>query len=131
VLAATGGWAILLRYGTLECAIAAPRASPPRLRRTLPAAAAFVRDQLGLSRFDVDLGGFELANTPRRTDPPERLRTPHDAAAHDAWFREQVTSAIEEADDPNAEWVPHDVVKTDWERERAELLKQIEREQRS
>lgn len=131
VLGQRGGWAVLVRYGALERAVAAQRARTPRLWRTLPGAAAFVRDQLGLSRFEVDAGGFEPDTTVRRPDQAERLHQAHQAAEHDRWFREQVEIAVKEADDPNAEWIPHEVVKAEWERERAELLAQIERERHS
>ncbi|WP_137114101.1 hypothetical protein [Mesorhizobium sp. GR13] len=46
--------------------------------------------------------------------------------ADDAWVREQVADAVREADDPNTEWVWHEVVKQDMARQRAELLARIE-----
>lgn len=46
--------------------------------------------------------------------------------ADDAWVREQIADAVREADDPNTEWVPHEVVKQDMARQRAELLARIE-----
>ena len=45
--------------------------------------------------------------------------------AHDSWVREQVADAVREADNPNTEWVPHEVVKQDMARQRAELLARI------
>lgn len=48
--------------------------------------------------------------------------------AHDAWVHGQGADAVREADDPNAKWVPHDVVKQDMAQQRAELLARIERE---
>ena len=35
-------------------------------------------------------------------------------------------AALKEADDPNTEWIPHEVVKQDMARQRAELLARIE-----
>lgn len=49
-------------------------------------------------------------------------------AAHDLWVREQVADAVREADDPNTEWVSHEVVKQDMAQQRAELLARIEDE---
>ncbi|MGO9772639.1 MAG: hypothetical protein ACLPSW_24425 [Roseiarcus sp.] len=43
VLGQPGGWNVLVRYGTLERAVAAQRARKPRLWRNLATAAAFVR----------------------------------------------------------------------------------------
>ena len=118
-----GGWAVLVCYGSFERMVAAQRAPTPRLWRTLGGAAAFVRDQLGLSRFEVDNGGPDTGTTHRRPG--------HQAAAHERWFREQIEIAVKEAEDPNAEWIQHDVVRAEWERERAALLAQIQHEQNS
>ena len=58
VLGQPGGWAVLVRYGALERAVAAQRASRPRAcGATWTTAAAFVRDELGLARFEVDALG--------------------------------------------------------------------------
>ncbi|EJZ16402.1 hypothetical protein RCCGEPOP_36183, partial [Rhizobium sp. Pop5] len=40
----------------------------------------------------------------------------------------QVEEAIREADDPNAVWIPHEVVKEEMARERAELLARLKGE---
>jgi hypothetical protein len=130
VLGQRGGWAVLVRYGALERAVAAQRARTPRIWRTLPGAAAFGRDQLGLSRFEVDAGGFEPDTTLRRPDQAERLRAAHDAAEHDRWFREQIEIGLKQAADPNTQWIPHEEVERRWAKRRAELQAQIEREQR-
>ena len=44
-------------------------------------------------------------------------------AEHDAWFRAEVEQAMREAADPNAEWIPHEQVKAEWEVRKAELLR--------
>jgi predicted transcriptional regulator len=43
-------------------------------------------------------------------------------AEYDAWFRAEVESALREADDPNAEWVPNEQVEAEWKVRKAELL---------
>lgn len=55
-------------------------------------------------------------------DRAEALRRTHEAAAYEGWFLERVEEAIREADDPNAVWIPHEVIKGEMARERAELL---------
>lgn len=52
-----------------------------------------------------------------------RSRSP---PTYNDWFREQVEDAMKEADSPATEWIPHEVVKQDMARQRAELLARIE-----
>jgi predicted transcriptional regulator len=49
---------------------------------------------------------------------------------YDKWFDEEIDAALKEADDPNTEWVPHEVVKQDMARQRAELLARLEAEKK-
>ena len=75
VLGQKGGWAVLIRYGALERAVAAQHAKTPRLWRDLAAAAAYVRDELGLARFEVDARAHEPDPGARRhPDEAQRLR---------------------------------------------------------
>ena len=111
VLGQPGGWAVLVRYGALERAVAAQRAKTPRLWRNLATAAAFVRDELGLARFEVDAQAHESdAGARRRPDQAARMKARHEAAEHDAWFRAEVEKGIARADSPDAKWVPHEEV---------------------
>lgn len=48
---------------------------------------------------------------------------------HDEWFRAEVEQAINEADDPNAEWVTHKDVKKEWAKLRSELVQRIVEEE--
>ena len=108
VLGQPGGWAVLVRYGALERAVAAQRAKTPRLWRNLTTAAAFVRDELGLVRFEVDAQAHEAdAGARRRPDQAARMKARHEAADHDAWFRAEVEKGIARADSPDAKWIPH------------------------
>ena len=91
VLGQPGGWAVLVRYGALERAVAAQRARKPRLWRNLATAAAFVRDELGVARFEVDTLDHEPgADRRRRPDQAARMKHKHEAGEHDAWFRAEV-----------------------------------------
>lgn len=50
-------------------------------------------------------------------------------AEHDAWFRAEVEQSLEEADDPNAELIPHEDVLRNWKARRAEMIKKGKPEQ--
>ena len=111
VLGQKGGWAVLVRYGALERAVAAQRARTPRLWRNLATAAAYVREELGLARFEVDAQAHEPdVGARRRPDQAERMKQRHEAAEHDAWFRAEVEKGIARADSPDAKWIPHEEV---------------------
>lgn len=99
VIGQKGGWAVLVRYGILERAIAAQRARKPRLWRNLATAAAFVRDELGVVRFEVDAQAYEPdPGARRRPDQAERLRKQREAAEHDMWFRTEVQNTLDRID---------------------------------
>ena len=48
-------------------------------------------------------------------------------AEHDLWFRAEVERSLKEADDPNAEWVPHEEVVRKWQARRGKLIGKAER----
>jgi hypothetical protein len=121
VLGQPGGWAVLVRYGTLERAVAAQRGRTPRLWRTLPAAAAFVKDELGLARFEVDAANYTPDPSRRRPDQAERLRQAHQAAEHDAWFRGEVQKTLDGIAAGTVGFISNDEHQSRWKRKRAEL----------
>ena len=43
-------------------------------------------------------------------------------AEHDAWFRAEIEQGLRELADPNAELVPHEQVRAEWEVRKAQLL---------
>ena len=120
VVGKTGGWSVVIRYGKAERPLAAQRSRQVRLFKRMDTLVSYLKD-VGISQFDVDAADYvpEMASRPDRA---EALRRTHEAAEYDKWFREQVEEAIREADDPNAVWIPHEVVKEEMARERAELL---------
>ncbi|WP_245197321.1 MULTISPECIES: hypothetical protein [Labrys] len=109
ILGQPGGWAVLVRYGDTERAVAAQRARKARLWRNLNTAASYVSEELGLSRFEVDSTDHQPdAIERKRPDSAERLRKQHEAAAYDAWFRAMAQEGIEAAD--RSDFVPEDEV---------------------
>lgn len=122
-----GGWAVLVKYGMVERALATQRTRQVRLFRKLEALVDYLRD-VGLARFDVDAANYDASSLKlrRRPDTTAALKRAHEAAAYDAWFREQVEIGLAEADDPAAEWVTNEEANASWARERAELLKRVE-----
>lgn len=100
LLGRPGGWVVLIRYGDAERIIAAQRSGEARLWRDLNTAVAYVRDALGVSRFEVDTTGHDGEARPRRRpDTAARQRRQHEAAAHDLWFRSQVQASLDGAAD--------------------------------
>jgi len=127
VLGQPGGWSVLVRYGAVERAVAAQRSNRPRLWRNLNTAAAFVREELGVARFEVDtVVDDPEAIERKRPDQAERLRQQRAAAEHDAWFRAQVQEALDGIADGTNPIVPDDEVKTRLETLRADLTRRAQ-----
>ncbi|MEW8389839.1 MAG: hypothetical protein AB2660_20155 [Candidatus Thiodiazotropha sp.] len=64
--------------------------------------------KLGIRKFDTDATNYdpEQQSTQKRPDKAEALKKAHQAAKHDAWFRDQVQQGLEEA--ARGELVSHD-----------------------
>jgi len=126
VVARPEGWSVQVRYGQNERTLIAQRGRHTRLFRRLDTLVSYLKD-VGIAEFDVDATDYapDASRAAARPDRSEALRKTHEAAAYDAWFREEVQLALDEADDPNTVWVSHEEVKADWERQRAELSKLI------
>lgn len=123
-----GGWAVLVRYGALERAIAAQKSGTTRVWRHLDTAAAFVRQELGLPRFEVDTVGHDPhALERRRPDTAARQRRAHEAAEHDKWFRAEVQKTLDGIANGTVETVSHEEHTARWHKKRAELLARIGR----
>ena len=124
VVGQPGGWSLRVKYGAAERSLAAQRSRQVRVFRRMETLVSYLKD-IGIERFDVDAADYEAEGGKSRPDRAEAMRRTHEAAAHDKWFREQVEAAVKEADDPNTEWVPQEIVKQDMARQRAELLARI------
>ena len=96
VLGQPGGFAVVVRYGSHERAVAAQRSRRIRIWRNLNTAAAYVHNELRMERFEIDMAGHDPAAVQRqRPDTAERQRQLREAAEHDAWFRGQVQEALD------------------------------------
>jgi len=121
-----GGFAVLVKYGANELAVAAQRSKRMRIWRNLNTAAAYVRDELGLARFEIDMTGHDPAAVERkRPDTAERQRQLREAADHHAWFRGQVQKALDGISDGSNRVISEE----DWEArsqaKRAELERRV------
>lgn len=115
VIGQAGGWALSVKYGMAERFLAAQRSGKLRLFRKLETVMAYLKT-LGIQRFEVDASGYDAAEAKshyKRPDRAEALKRAHEAAEHDAWFREQVRQAVDEADKPDAVFIPHAAVMAD------------------
>ena len=104
-----GGWGVRLRVGQSEGALAG-KDGRPRLFSKIDTAAATMRD-LGLTQVVIDLAGHTEDQRPsRRPDRSEALKRAHAAAAHDAWFREQVQGTLDRISSGQTGFRDHDEV---------------------
>ena len=126
VVGQPGGWRVVVKYGMTERPLAATRSREVRIFKKLETLVVYLKD-LGLIRFDVNAADYdpEGGKVLTRPDTSAALKRAHAAAAHDKWFRAEVEQALQEADDPATEWVPHAVVKADMAKQRAELKARI------
>jgi len=122
VIGQRGGWSVVVRYGPHECALAAQRSRQVRLFKKLETVVAYLKN-VGLARFEVDAADFDPASlkTVARPDRAAALRRAHEAAEHDAWFRDQVERALAELD--ARETVDEDAHKARWAKQRAALTR--------
>ncbi len=121
-----GGWAVVVKYGMVERVLTAQRSRQVRLFKKMETLIGYLKD-VGITRFDVDAANYdpETVKTVKRPDSSEALKKAHQAAAYDTWFREQVDLALKEADDPNAQWLADEEVKSHFAAKRAALAKRV------
>ena len=107
IVGQSGGWAVLVKYGMHERPLAAQRSRQVRLFRKFETLVGYLKG-IGIARFDVDTADFDAVTIKTRIRPDRAiaLKQAHEAAAYDAWFREQVQASI---DDPRPS-IPHEQV---------------------
>lgn len=128
IIGQPGGWSVMLKLRKTEKPLGAQRTDKPRMWRSLDTCMDYLINELHIVRIDgLDGSNFSAndVNRTTRADSSERLKHAHEAAAYDKWFRAQVEAAIKEADDPNTEWVSHEVVKKDMAKQRKALKARI------
>ena len=101
VIGSAGGWGVVISYGRASQTLAATRGAP-RTWRQFETLASYLKE-LGIVEYRVNAAEFEPGGTQkeapdrRSVTASERMKRAHEAAAYDAWFREQVQASI---DDP-------------------------------
>jgi hypothetical protein len=105
-----GGYAVQVRYGQTDRALAA-RTGDVRIFSKIDGAAKTLRG-IGMVKAELDISGYSPSSvlSKRRPDRTQALRDAHQAAQHDKWFRNQVELAVVEADSPNAIWHEQDAM---------------------
>ena len=125
IVGQNGGWSVMLKLGMTEKPLGTQRTDKPRMWRNLNSCADYVLTELHINQIDgLDMRNYSAGDAPRpRTDASARLKTAHEAAAHDKWFRAEIEAAIVEADDPNTQWVSNEDASSSWAKKRADLVK--------
>lgn len=123
-VAQTGGWRIVVVYGTSENTLVVRRGNV-RVWPKLDTLVNFLV-RMQIAEFEVDATAFQSGThvARPRLDAAERMRAAHEAAAYDRWFRGQVQAGI---DDPRPR-VPHEVVLREMADENDALLASIARD---
>jgi hypothetical protein len=96
-----GGWSVLLKLELGEKMLAAQRSKRVRVWRSLDRCVAFMRTELGVSRFDrLDASRHAVQGPGRKTrsDAADRMKRVHEAATHNEWFRGQVEEGLRDLD---------------------------------
>jgi hypothetical protein len=126
VIGQVGGWAILIKYGMLERALATTRSKKIRTFKKLETLVTYLKT-IGISQFDVDAAQYDPATvqTYTRPDRVAAMRQAQEAMEYDKWFRAQVEQGLQEADDPETVWIPHDEAKAAMQRQREDLLARL------
>jgi hypothetical protein len=101
VVGSGGSWGIVINYGRTSQTLAATRGRPKTFRQ-FETLAGYLKE-LGIVEYRVNAAEFEPGG--RQPGAPDRrsvaasvrMKRAHEAAAYDAWFREQVQASI---DDP-------------------------------
>jgi len=131
IIGQPGGWSVMLKTGAIEKPLGAVKTDRPRMWRSVDTLLAYLRKDLKIVRIDgIDASRHSEPEAGRRGRPDQaaRMRHAHEAAAHDAWFRAEVEAGLEDADDPNTPWIPHEEVMAKWTKRRAKLTQKISKE---
>lgn len=102
VVGATGGWGVVINYGSASQTLAVTRGEP-RTFRKFETLASYLKE-LGIidlrvhtAEFQASVVGKDKPGDKRHELASERMKRAHEAAAYDKWFQAQVQASI---DDP-------------------------------
>ncbi|NHZ66928.1 antitoxin PaaA2 family protein [Massilia genomosp. 1] len=97
VVGQAGGWAILVKYGMTERALAAQRSHQVRIFRKLETLVEYLKG-VGIPRFDVDAVNYDphSTTTAKRPDRAAAMKDAHAAAAYTKWLKAEVQEAIDD-----------------------------------
>jgi hypothetical protein len=98
VVSQSGGWAVRVRWESVEKQLAAQRSRQVRLFRRLETLVSYLKG-LGLQSFEVNVEKFDprASKTHSRPDRSAALKHAHQAASYDQWFRSQVQASIDDS----------------------------------
>ncbi|MEM9966208.1 MAG: hypothetical protein AAGC58_12775 [Asticcacaulis sp.] len=121
VVGDTGGWKVIIHAEKNHSYFLSVqrKAATPRVFKKMDTLIGYLKS-IGIEHFAVDAAGY-APESYARPDRAAVLKQAHEAAAHDKWFREQVSQGIAKADSPNAVWISNDDAKASWAKKRAEL----------
>ena len=124
VVGLAGSWGIVITYGRSSQTLAATRGRPKTFRQ-FETLAGYLKE-LGIVEYRVNAAEFEAGGGTQKEAPDqrsvtasERMKRAHEAAAYDAWFREQVQASI---NDPRSS-VGNDQARAHMAAQRQALLK--------
>lgn len=124
IIGQPGGWSVMLKVGMHEKPLGSQKQDKPRTWRSLDTLTEYLRKDLSIVRIDGVDGTHHSSADATRTERPDsaaRMKRAHEAAAYDAWFRQQVQASI---DDPRPS-IPGEEVEAHFAKKRAALRKRM------
>lgn len=121
ILGQKGGYAVLASIGMQQRPLGT-KFGEVRMFGSTDTAVKVMRE-IGVYQFSVDVTHFEAGRLrAARPDVTEKAKNAATALAHDRWFREQVTAAIDKDKRGEAIWHEHDAMWDELEAQAVELV---------
>ncbi|WP_035055162.1 antitoxin PaaA2 family protein [Andreprevotia chitinilytica] len=95
VIGQPGGWGVIVKYGTTECALAAKRGAV-RTFRKFETLVNYLKG-LGIDQYNVNAANFDataLKTTRGRPDSAARMRNAFEAGTHVDWMQQKVAESL-------------------------------------
>jgi hypothetical protein len=95
VVAQEGGWEILVKFGKTEQILTAQRSHQARIFRKFETLVNYLKS-IGIAHFDVDAVNYGDSGITARARPDQaaKMKSAHQAATYDEFFRQQVQNAL-------------------------------------